>query len=210
MSRPGPGFGDEGASVKVYTASKVKHAHLWLGLREQGLQVVATWIDEAGEGQTTSYQELAERCVQEVKTADLVLLYCEPEELLKGALVEAGAALAFGKPVLCVGDCPSISRVFRSHPLWIALPTMDAALEEIRKRSRLSFGRRCWGRVRAAFRSNEPQKMAVGLFTAGNMLACLQAKVSPRHPMFWAALLLWPAFAFLANLIDPIPVQTKE
>lgn len=36
--------------------------------------------------------------------ADVVMLYAEPEDVLRGALVEAGAALAYGKFVLCVGD----------------------------------------------------------------------------------------------------------
>jgi hypothetical protein len=117
--------------MRVYTASKVKHAPLWVRLRDEGLHVIATWIDEAGEGQTPDRSELAERCLREVGMADLLLLYCEPDDLLKGALVEAGAALALGKPVLCVGTCASISRVFVAHPLWRGCATLEEALAEI-------------------------------------------------------------------------------
>jgi len=118
--------------VKFYTASKIIHAHLWQALRSSGIQVTATWIDEAGEGQTASYAELADRCIREVAQADAVLLYCAPGETLKGALIEVGAALALGKRVFCVGDCPSLSRVFKAHPLWSSHPSIESALAAAR------------------------------------------------------------------------------
>lgn len=114
--------------MRLYTASKTTHAHLWQALRSSGVPITATWIDEAGEGQTASYAELADRCIREVAQADAVLLYCAPGEILKGALIEVGAALALGKPVLCVGDCPSLSRVFKAHPLWSSHPSIKSAL----------------------------------------------------------------------------------
>lgn len=114
--------------MRFYTASKTKHAGKWQALRDAGYQVTATWIDEAGEGQTVSYPELAVRCLQEIDAADFVLLYCEPGEHLKGALVEAGMALAIGRPVKCVGQCESLSRVFREHPLWSEHASVDAVL----------------------------------------------------------------------------------
>ena len=53
----------------------------------------------------------------------------EPGELLKGALIEVGVALAHGIPVYCVGDCESISRVFRAHPLWHSVRSLYDAME---------------------------------------------------------------------------------
>ena len=103
---------------QFYVASKVKHAPLWRSMRAKGYAITSTWIDEAGEGQTSDYTELAERCLQDIKAADFLLLYCKPGQLLKGALIEAGMALALGKEVRCVGNCHTISRVFKSHPLW--------------------------------------------------------------------------------------------
>ncbi len=115
----------------LYIASKTSHAWRWRALRERGHRINATWIDEAGEGQSSDYADLAERCVNEAAQADAVLLYCEPGEVLKGALIEVGAALAAGKEVRCVGDCPSISRVFRTHPRWRECASLADALANV-------------------------------------------------------------------------------
>jgi nucleoside 2-deoxyribosyltransferase len=90
--------------------------------------VTASWIDKAGEGRTADYSELATRCIADIESADILLLYCEPGELLKGALIEAGIALALGKQVRCVGECASLSRVFNRHPLWRQFATVNEAL----------------------------------------------------------------------------------
>lgn len=101
--------------MKVYTASKTKHAENWRNLRDViGVDVISTWIDEAGPGETTSFEDLWLRCVGEASEADVLLLYMEPGEILKGALVEAGAALASGKTVYAVGLPSGMS--FRAHP----------------------------------------------------------------------------------------------
>jgi nucleoside 2-deoxyribosyltransferase len=113
---------------KFYVASKVKHAPMWLEIRSQGRQITSTWIDEAGEGQSADYSELSRRCIMEIEAADVVILYCEAGEILKGAMIEAGAALAFGKPVHCVGTCDSLSRVFNRHPLWRRCRNIDEAI----------------------------------------------------------------------------------
>lgn len=118
--------------MRIYTASKVKHAPLWRTLRENGWPVAATWIDEASEGETACYGELAARCLREVAQADVLLLYCEAGETLKGALIEVGAALALGKRVVCVGVCDSLSRVFSAHTLWSCERSLGAALERLR------------------------------------------------------------------------------
>jgi len=74
---------------------------------------------------------LSARCLAEIADATAVLLYCEPGEVLKGALLEVGAALMNGTPVLCVGDCASLSRVFRRHRRWFEFATVEAALTAI-------------------------------------------------------------------------------
>lgn len=112
---------------RLYVASKTTHADMWRELRARGLPVVASWIDEAGEGQTADYSELAARCISEIIHCTAVILYSEPGEILKGALVEVGAALAAGKQVRCVGRCDSISRVFEKHPLWSRHSSVEAA-----------------------------------------------------------------------------------
>lgn len=117
------------APSRLYVASKVKHADMWREFRDTwGAPIISTWIDEAEEGQTADYRELAERCVREVQSATAVILYCQPGEVLEGALLEVGAALAFGIPVYCVGTCDSLSRVFTQHPDWHACETVSGAV----------------------------------------------------------------------------------
>jgi hypothetical protein len=113
---------------RIYIASKTRHAPKWKRLRSEGYNIISTWIDEAGEGQS-NYNELSVRCITEIRQSDFVVLYCEPGEILKGALIEAGAALAFGEEVRCVGQCETLSRVFQQHPLWIVYSDIYAAVE---------------------------------------------------------------------------------
>lgn len=114
----------------IYIASKVKHAQKWRHLRATGAPIISSWIDEAGEGQTTSYDELAERCLREVMDSKAVILYCEPGDVLKGVLIEVGAALAANTQVYCVGTCESISRIFARHPLWIFAKSVENAIAD--------------------------------------------------------------------------------
>lgn len=112
----------------VYFASKVKHAHRWQALRAAGVKTASSWIDEAGEGETADYSELSERCLREIKSASRLVLYCESHEILKGAILEAGAALMAGIPVFLVGECASLSRVFRGHRLWHECESIEDAI----------------------------------------------------------------------------------
>lgn len=120
----------------IYTASKTSQAWRWRGLRDKGFNIIATWIDEAEEGQSADYADLAQRCIEEAAAADITILYCQPGDILKGALLEVGAALAAGKEVRCVGDCESISRVFRKHPRWIECDSLAASLPNVKDEGR--------------------------------------------------------------------------
>ena len=92
----------------LYVASKTRHAHLWRSLRNV-MPVCSTWIDEAGPGESKNLADLWDRCIREASAADAVLVYCAPGEILKGAFVELGAALASGVPVFAVGLDGSVS-----------------------------------------------------------------------------------------------------
>lgn len=52
---------------------------------------------------------------QDVKCADAVLVYAEEGEHLRGALVEAGMAIAFTIPVIVVGEHPDYG-TWQYHP----------------------------------------------------------------------------------------------
>lgn len=88
----------------IYIASKVKHAQRWVDLRDVGhAPIVSTWIDEAGEGESGDLADLWRRCIAEASHASALVIYREADEILKGAWVELGAALACGVPVFAYG-----------------------------------------------------------------------------------------------------------
>ncbi len=113
---------------RLYVASKTKHAEMWRQLRGNGAPIISSWIDEARRGQTADHAELSERCISEISRASSLLLYCEPEDILRGALIEAGAALTLGKRVFCVGHCESLSVVFQKHRLWNSCESVRDAI----------------------------------------------------------------------------------
>ena len=88
----------------IYVASKVAHAELWRDLRQwENEPIISTWIDEAGVGESASLEDLWRRCVHEASHAGALIIYRRPDDVLKGAWVELGAALASGVPVFAVG-----------------------------------------------------------------------------------------------------------
>jgi len=93
--------------------------------------IVASWIDEAGHGQTLDWADLWRRCVREVAFADVCVVYREDSELLKGALIEMGVALAKDKRVFFVGNPGGIDAV--NHPSVTVFDSVEKAFVEIYK-----------------------------------------------------------------------------
>lgn len=88
----------------IYIASKTKHADRWRFLRDKiGEPIISTWIDEAGEGQSADLDDLWRRCISEASSCALLIVYREPDEVLKGGWIELGAALACDVPVYAIG-----------------------------------------------------------------------------------------------------------
>lgn len=97
-------------SVKIYGASKVKHWQLWRSFRDMGCNITSTWIDFVDQVQ---YPEaLAGACISEIENCDALIIYAEEWDVLKGAYIEMGAALAFNKPVYMVGKVLKDESVF--------------------------------------------------------------------------------------------------
>lgn len=121
----------ESSANPIYTASRTRHAPRWKDLRASGVPIIATWIDEAGPGETADMSELWGRCINEAKSAGAVILYREDGETLKGALVEVGAALGAGVPVYVVGCIDTSEYSWLNHPLVTLCRTVDSALRLI-------------------------------------------------------------------------------
>lgn len=134
-----------------YVASRAsipERPAMWKRWREIGMPITSTWIDEAGEGETTSFAELWARIHREIAASEGVILYAKSEDFpLKGALIECGMALGMGKPVAIVLDGVDLEeRSLRPlgswglHPSCSMVVGVDQAIEYIRTYNRFARG----------------------------------------------------------------------
>jgi hypothetical protein len=147
--------------MKIYIASKVKHAPKWLALRDRGAPIISTWIDEWQPGASKDVSDLWLRCVEEAHWADFLIAYREKGEHFKGALVEIGAALSAGASVILVGDF-SQDEVGRwmAHPLVGTRPSVEDALESIGVKLQQSTSQDAQGQRTAS----PSERRALGLY----------------------------------------------
>lgn len=119
--------------IRVYTASKIASASLWRDLSSQwpGVLFIARWLRHAEIG-TPDLPEYAERFwredEQDIRDCDAVLVYAWGNVHLRGALVEAGMGIAFGKTVIVVGAHPDYG-TWQFHPRVVRVPDLGAAYE---------------------------------------------------------------------------------
>lgn len=123
-------------------ASVPERSASWRAFRDQGVPIVSTWIDEAGDGETADFSELWDRINREIASCIGLVLYAEETDFpLKGALVEVGIALALNKPVAVVLDFEPAGRTFRPIGSWIThrnvirSDTCEQAFAAIRERA---------------------------------------------------------------------------
>ncbi len=112
----------------IYFASKVRHAPRWRAFRAAGVPVNSTWIDEPNP--PPSISDLWDRCIREAVQAHVLVAYNESDETLKGALVEAGAALATGVDVFWVGPVGQNTFTNHSRVFVYAEGDLDSAIAE--------------------------------------------------------------------------------
>lgn len=118
-----------------YVASKTSYATLWKQHRDQGVPILSTWIDEAEPGQTKSFRELWPRIKEEIRQCSGLIFLAGPNEIIKGAFVEVGMALAFDKPVIAVlnvrldGATHAPIGSWLDHPLVSRASTVSEAFE---------------------------------------------------------------------------------
>lgn len=112
-------------STRVHVASRTKHAAMWRDLRASGLNIVSSWIDQA---ESENLAILWELCIAEVKLAEALLFYIQGDEVLKGALVEVGVALANKIPVYVIGFT---DQSWMHHPLVQRFASVQSAVTEI-------------------------------------------------------------------------------
>lgn len=117
-------------------ASVPERSAMWRELRDRGVKINSTWIDEAGEGETQDFAELWTRIDLEINRSKALVLYAETDDFpLKGALIEVGIAIGLGIPVRVV--IPGVRLEKRSmrpvgswllHPLVSVCRSVEEAL----------------------------------------------------------------------------------
>lgn len=125
--------------MKIYGASKLKYAPLWRKLRQEWIEheFTNTWIDtylDAGGGTLPDICRTAWiKNVEDVLRADCVLLFAGyHDELLRGAILEAGVAIGAGRQVIVTGLSSSYGS-WQFHPAVIRIPTLDNVREFLRE-----------------------------------------------------------------------------
>jgi hypothetical protein len=119
--------------MRVYVASKAKHAAWWQALRAAGLDICSTWVDWSHNhaGSEPSEQEWSEhwqKCIYQASTCDVLLLHALPDETQRGALIEMGVALGAGKKVFIVSP---FDWSWKHHPNVAVFDTLDAAISAL-------------------------------------------------------------------------------
>jgi hypothetical protein len=119
--------------IRVYTASKLSRAAQWRELHANYPHVYfhARWLKH-NLIKTPDLPEFAPRFwledEQDVCNADALLLWAEGDEHLRGALVEAGMAIAFGIPVIVIGQHPDYG-TWQHHPGVTIAGDLHAAMK---------------------------------------------------------------------------------
>lgn len=118
----------------IYSASKIWHNTKWTELRDKyGFNIKARWINVpcGTEANMTGAKVFspAEKavlwteCEEDSRTSDMMVVYGEKTNEMRGALVEMGIAMGNGRPVYVIGNCPTFEVAphsdvaFMYHPL---------------------------------------------------------------------------------------------
>lgn len=124
--------------TKVYIASKLSHAAKLIDFKREdipGALVTSRWLHMVSFEQTAKPADFTWCWMideNDVRDCDVLLIYGEPDDELRGALIEVGMAIALRKVVLVVGDCPSFG-TWQYHPQVVRLDILQQAANVIRE-----------------------------------------------------------------------------
>ena len=90
----------------VYVSSKLKHRDKWI---ESGIETISSWIcgEELPPDECSA---MWDRYKREVVLSDSFILYVEPEDQLKGCMLELGMAFSYCDQIIIIwsGDMASL------------------------------------------------------------------------------------------------------
>lgn len=122
---------------RIYVATKLHHAAQFRKLRlawnSIGLHIISRWLDmehvetgATGALPDDDYKLFWLIDEADVRSCDVVLVYGEPKDNLRGALVEAGIGIGCGKLILAVGENENFG-TWQHHPQVIRIATLEHA-----------------------------------------------------------------------------------
>lgn len=82
----------------VYVSSKLRHRDMWIA---SGIPTVSSWI-VGEEPARDEYSAMWDRYRDELRRCDAIVLYVEPDDQLKGCMLELGMAFMSGHPMIIV------------------------------------------------------------------------------------------------------------
>jgi nucleoside 2-deoxyribosyltransferase len=117
--------------IRVYTASKLRHGAMWRAYADDRVHFHARWLVHNLHGTQADPERATEFWIEDehdVRCADAVIVYAEEEDKLRGALVEAGMAVAYGIPVIVIGSHPDYG-TWQYHPGVARADTLEQAID---------------------------------------------------------------------------------
>lgn len=126
--------------IRVYGASKLKDSKVWLTMRDDyadDVELVSRWPTEFA-GKVPDTPEFARKFwtidEEDVRNCEVLFIFppTNPHAPLRGALVEAGMAIALGKPVFVIGKCPDYG-TWQYHPLVLRVDTLWHAVQKAKE-----------------------------------------------------------------------------
>jgi nucleoside 2-deoxyribosyltransferase len=121
--------------LSIYFASLIKHAKVgkYLSAEWNEFEWTARWPHLTGKVQSEMpfAKVFWEMDAADIRKAEIVLVYAESGDNLRGTLVEAGIALGQGKSVIVIGDNQSYGS-WQYHPLVHRADDLTAARQLLR------------------------------------------------------------------------------
>ena len=123
--------------IKIYGASLISHARMWTDWGNKNRDIItlqSRWQANVLAGAT---EEPANARVfwwddeSDVLDSDVLVVYAADGDTLRGALVEAGMAIAYDKPVYITGDSRSYG-TWQYHPSVRRVKDLDTLAAEFR------------------------------------------------------------------------------
>lgn len=116
---------------KIYIASKMHHAPKWRAAYSRpDIHVVSRWpfLETQVDDCDTNCRKFWQDDFTDISSCDILILFAEEGENLRGALVEVGIAMGLGKQIIVIGD-HSDHGTWWHHPLVRKVVDLEAAMK---------------------------------------------------------------------------------